>query len=42
MLEAGEDPRFLARRVVIAASEDVGNADPQALRVALGDKTSAP
>lgn len=35
MLEAGEDPRFIARRIVIAASEDVGNADPQALQVAL-------
>jgi putative ATPase len=34
MLEAGEDPRFIARRVVILASEDVGNADPQALVVA--------
>ncbi|MAT15806.1 MAG: AAA family ATPase [Planctomyces sp.] len=34
MIEAGEDPRFLARRIVIAASEDVGNADPQALVVA--------
>jgi putative ATPase len=34
MLEAGEDPRFIARRVVICASEDVGNADPQALIVA--------
>ncbi len=34
MLEAGEDPRFIARRVVIAAAEDVGNADPQALVVA--------
>jgi len=34
MLEAGEDPRFLARRIVIAASEDVGNADPQALLIA--------
>jgi putative ATPase len=34
MLEAGEDPRFIARRVVILASEDVGNADPQALSVA--------
>src|SRR5579885_3429559 len=34
MLEAGEDPRFIARRVVICASEDVGNADPQALLVA--------
>ena len=34
MLEAGEDPRFIARRIVICASEDVGNADPQALVVA--------
>ncbi|HQE82196.1 MAG TPA: replication-associated recombination protein A [Candidatus Hydrogenedentes bacterium] len=34
MLEAGEDPRFIARRICIAASEDVGNADPQALVVA--------
>jgi putative ATPase len=34
MLEAGEDPRFIARRIVIFASEDVGNADPQALAVA--------
>lgn len=34
MLEAGEDPRFLARRIVIAAAEDVGNADPQALMLA--------
>jgi putative ATPase len=34
MLEAGEDPRFIARRVVIAAAEDVGNADPRALLVA--------
>ena len=34
MLEAGEDPRFVARRLVIFASEDVGNADPQALSVA--------
>ena len=34
MWEAGEDPRFLARRIVIAASEDVGNADPQALVIA--------
>jgi putative ATPase len=35
MLESGEDPRFLARRMVILASEDVGNADPQALVVAV-------
>jgi putative ATPase len=34
MLESGEDPRFIARRIVILASEDVGNADPQALQVA--------
>ncbi len=34
MLEAGEDPRFVARRLVILASEDVGMADPQALLVA--------
>lgn len=34
MLEAGEDPRFIARRIVICASEDVGNADPQALILA--------
>ncbi|MGH2982861.1 MAG: replication-associated recombination protein A [Solirubrobacterales bacterium] len=34
MLEGGEDPRFLARRMVIFASEDIGNADPQALMVA--------
>ncbi len=35
MLEAGEDVRFLARRIVIFASEDVGNADPQALVLAV-------
>jgi len=35
MLEAGEDVRFLARRLVIAASEDIGNADPQALPLAI-------
>jgi putative ATPase len=35
MLEGGEDPRFLARRMVIAASEDVGDADPTALVVAV-------
>jgi len=35
MLEAGEDPRFVARRVVICAAEDVGNADPAALMVAV-------
>lgn len=35
LLESGEDPRFIARRIVILASEDVGNADPQALVVAM-------
>ena len=35
MLEGGEDPRFIARRMVIFASEDVGNADPRALQVAV-------
>ncbi len=34
MLEGGEDPRFIARRMVILASEDVGNADPNALTLA--------
>lgn len=35
MLDAGEDPRFIARRMVIFASEDVGNADPIALQLAV-------
>ncbi|MCL2807287.1 MAG: replication-associated recombination protein A [Coriobacteriia bacterium] len=34
MLDGGEDPKFIARRIMIFASEDVGNADPQALLVA--------
>lgn len=34
MLEAGEDPRFIARRIAILASEDIGNADPRALMLA--------
>ena len=34
MLEAGEDPKFIARRMIILASEDVGNADPAALTIA--------
>jgi putative ATPase len=34
MLEAGEDPRFIARRIAILASEDIGNADPHAITVA--------
>ena len=35
MLTAGEDPRFIARRLVISASEDIGNADPRGLTVAV-------
>ena len=35
MLEAGEDPRFIVRRMVIFASEDIGNADPRALTIAV-------
>ena len=35
MLEGGEDPRFIARRMVVLASEDVGNADPRALLIAV-------
>jgi len=38
MVEAGEEPLFIARRMVIFASEDIGNADPQALRVAVAVK----
>src|SRR5947207_1360379 len=38
MLEAGEDPLFVARRMVIFAAEDVGNAEPQALQVAVAVK----
>jgi putative ATPase len=38
MIEAGEDPLFIARRMVIFAAEDVGNADPQALQVAVAAK----
>jgi len=34
MLDAGEDPRFIARRIAILASEDIGNADPHALEIA--------
>ncbi|MDQ1128537.1 replication-associated recombination protein A [Microbacterium sp. SORGH_AS_0888] len=34
MIEAGEDPRFIARRLVISAAEDIGLADPQALQIA--------
>ena len=35
MLAGGEDPKFIARRIVIFASEDIGNADPQAIQVAI-------
>lgn len=35
MIEAGEDPRFIARRIIVSASEDIGLADPQALVVAI-------
>ncbi len=35
MLDAGEDPRFISRRMVVLASEDIGNADPTALQVAV-------
>ena len=38
MVEAGEDPLFIARRMVIFASEDIGNADPQALPLAIATK----
>jgi putative ATPase len=35
MLEGGEDPRFIVRRMIVLASEDIGNADPDALSVAV-------
>jgi putative ATPase len=38
MLEAGEDPLFIVRRMIIFASEDIGNADPRALQVAVAAK----
>lgn len=41
MLEAGEDVRFLTRRIVIAASEDIGNADPHALSLAVAAMQAA-
>ncbi len=41
MLEAGEDPMYIARRMVRFASEDIGNADPQALQVALNAREAA-
>lgn len=39
MLYAGEDPRFIARRLIILASEDIGNADPRALTLAVSGLT---
>lgn len=41
MLEAGEDPLYIARRMVVCASEDIGNADPQALQVAVAAMQAA-
>jgi putative ATPase len=40
MLYAGEDPRFIARRLIILASEDIGNADPRGLTVAVSAMTA--
>ena len=42
MVEAGEDPRFIARRLVISASEDIGMADPTALLTAVPRPTRSP
>jgi len=41
MIEGGEDPRFIARRIVICAAEDVGNADPVALMLAVAAMQAA-
>ncbi|MCR5100167.1 MAG: replication-associated recombination protein A [Butyrivibrio sp.] len=41
MINAGEDPKFIARRMMVCASEDVGNADPQALQVAVAASLAA-
>ncbi len=41
MIDGGEDPKFIARRIMICASEDVGNADPQALLIAAAAFKSA-
>lgn len=41
MVEAGEEPEFIARRIMICAAEDVGNADPDALRVAVAASLAA-
>ena len=40
MLEGGEDPKFIARRMIVLASEDIGNADPQALPLAVSSFTA--
>lgn len=40
MIEAGEDPRFICRRIIVSASEDIGMADPQALTVAVSCATA--
>jgi putative ATPase len=40
MLEGGEDPKFIARRMIILASEDIGNADPAALMLAVDSFTA--
>lgn len=41
MITAGEDPRFIARRLIVCAAEDVGNADPNALNVAMNAHRAA-
>ena len=41
MIEAGEDPRFIARRLIVCAAEDVGNADPMALNIAISAHKAA-
>ena len=41
MIAAGEDPKFIARRLIISASEDVGNADPRALQIAVAARPGA-
>ena len=41
MIEAGEDPRFIARRLIVCAAEDVGNADPMALNIAINAHKAA-
>lgn len=41
MIDAGEEPEFIARRIMICAAEDVGNADPQALQVAVAASLAA-